>query len=356
MKHLLTLSLLAILQMGWAQSEYCLDGTVWDDALGGCVPESDCLLASDLDGDGSVGSSDLLSFLSEFGAGFPDADSDGICDNNDDCVGTYDECGVCNGPGPQTLIIENITVLYDSIYADQIDAWFVFEVGADTTFSYICSPFSGDCGDPYSYQGYDYSTVLIGEQCWFAENLRNENYSNGDAIPTNLSESEWENTNSGASAVYGEGSFYCWHNSPDGDACDEAWSLNEYGRLYNWFAVDDARGLCPSGWHVPTDDEWTVLTNHLGGESIAGGPMKMDFGWNDCGNGTNLSGFSGLPGGTFHYQEMGSAGSAGFWWSSSPSGALDALDRYMVQSNDWVYTNSNPRKSAFSVRCIRDSE
>ena len=139
MKHLLTLSLLAILQVGWAQSEYCLDGTVWDAAVGGCIPESNCLLDSDLDGDGVVGTGDLLLLLTEFGGSFPDADSDGICDDNDDCVGEIDECGVCNGLGPTVPIIESIQILYDSVYAPQIDQWLVFEVGADTTFSFECN-------------------------------------------------------------------------------------------------------------------------------------------------------------------------------------------------------------------------
>ena len=81
----------------------------------------------------------------------------------------------------------------------------------------------------------------------------------------------------GAVAVYGEGSSACDNYSPDGDACDESWSLNEYGRIYNWYAVDDTRGLCPSGWHVPTDGEWTVMTDGLGGESVAGGQMKQNM-------------------------------------------------------------------------------
>ena len=92
------------------------------------------------------------------------------------------------------------------------------------------------CGDPLEYQGYDYETVQIGDQCWFAENLRAENYRNGDAIPANLSDGEWDVTTTGAMTVYEE----------------EAANLEVYGRLYNWFAVDDARGLCPSGWNVPT--------------------------------------------------------------------------------------------------------
>ena len=219
-----------------------------------------------------------------------DGDGDGICDDLDTCVGDLDACGVCNGPGPTEVVIESITILYDSVYAENIDTWFVYEIGQDTTFSYTCAPYFGDCGDPVSYQGYDYATVLIGEQCWFAENLRSENYENGDAIPEDLSDSEWQNTTSGAVAVYGEDAG-CNDYSPDIDACDPAQSLNEYGRLYNWYAVDDARGLCPSGWHVPTDGEWTVLTDHLGGVSIAGGPMKTDYGWYNGGNGTTRAAF-----------------------------------------------------------------
>ena len=236
-----------------------------------CDLEEDegCGFVYDGSGDGTVGTPDLLGLLTEYGQSCEDlceadADGDGTCDDEDDCVGEYDECGVCNGPGPTVPVIESIEILYDSVYAEQIDQWLVFEVGADTTFSYTCEP--GEpvfqaCGDPVGYQGYDYATVLIGEQCWFAENLRSENYANGDAIPSNLSDSEWSSNTSGGVTVIGEGSSTCNNYSPDGDACDDTWSLNEYGRLYNWYAVDDARGLCPSGWHIPTDEEWSVMTD-----------------------------------------------------------------------------------------------
>ena len=133
-----------------------------------------------------------------------------------------------------------------------------------------CVPAIHPCGDPVSYQGYEYATVQIGDQCWFAENLRNRYYQNGDSIPSGLSDSDWGNTLSGAVTVFGAGASDCTAYSPGGNGCDESWSLNEYGRLYNWHAVEDIRGLCPSGWHVPTDGEWTVLTDELGGESVAG--------------------------------------------------------------------------------------
>jgi len=211
------------------------------------------------------------------------------------------------------------------------------------------------CGDPLEYQGYDYTTVLIGDQCWFSENLRSESYENGDAIPSNLSDSEWSSTTSGAVALYGEDAG-CQSNSPDIDACDPAQSLNEYGRLYNWYAVDDARGLCPSGWHVPTDEEWTVMTDHLGGESISGGQMKTTYGWFGGGNGMNLAGFSGLPGG-YRYSSgyFGFSGFGGNWWSSSPDGSV-AWGRGLDYYDEAVSRNTYNPLYGFSVRCIKDTE
>ena len=285
-----------------------------------------------------------------------DGDGDGICDDEDDCIGVEDECGVCNGPGPTEIVIDQIITTYDSVFLPVDGEWFVYAVDVDTTFSYTCAPFFGDCGEPVSYQGYDYATVLIGDQCWFAENLRSENYENGDAIPSGLSDSEWQTTNSGAVAVYGEDDG-CNNYSPDIDACDPSQSLSEYGRLYNWYAVDDARGLCPSGWHVPTDGEWTVMTDVLGGASVAGGQMKSTYGWYGGGNGTNSSGFSGLPGGSRYFGNgsFSSAGNYGYWWSSSPNGS-NAWYRYLNNVIENVYRLNNYRRYGFSVRCVRDAE
>jgi len=254
----------------------------------------------DVNCDGAVTTNDLLGLLGYFGD--VDADGDGIWDSEDECVFCVQQCG-----------------------------------------------------DPVSYQGYDYATVLIGNQCWFAENLRSENYANGDAIPSVLSDSDWETTTSGAVAVYGEDAG-CNNYSPDIDACDPAQSLNEYGRLYNWYAVDDARGLCPSGWHVPTDGEWTVMTDHLAGELVAGGQMKTTYGWYSGGNGTNTSGFSGLPGG--YRSDNGSfsmAGYVGNWWSSSPIGSLAFL-RGLYTLSEGVGRASYGRGFGYSVRCVQDTE
>ena len=192
------------------------------------------------------------------------------------------------------------------------------------------------CGEAITYAGVGYSTVQIGDQCWFAENLRTTTYLNGDAIPQNLSDGDWSSTSSGAMAFY--------DNVPTNSG------------LYNFFAVDDARGLCPSGWHVPTDAEWAILTDHLGGESVAGGQMKTNYGWFDGGNGTNSSGFSGLPGGFRYYSGLFDyAGYYGYWWSSSPSGSL-VWYRYLSNDLGNVSRDDLDPQNGFSVRCVRDAE
>ena len=349
--YLVTVTDFLMMLSVYGDTDVDLDG-VWDSG-DDCVDTNACNYASDPSQPCS-----FLDVLSVCGGGCEsDEDNDGICDDIDTCIGIEDECGVCNGLGPTEIVIEEIVITYDSVFLPLDNDWYVFPVSADTTFTFTCAPPSfSTCGDPVSYQGYEYATVLIGDQCWFAENLRNQNYDNGDAIPSGLSDSEWTSTTSGATAVYGEGTSTCNTNSPDGDACDDAWSLSEYGRLYNWHAVDDSRGLCPSGWHVPTDVEWTVMTDFsLGGSSVAGGQMKTTYGWMNGSNGTNSSGFSGLPGGgLFDDGYFSSAGGTGYWWSSSPIGSY-AWTRYLnFYPPENVDRINYAHRFGLSVRCIKD--
>jgi uncharacterized protein (TIGR02145 family) len=314
----------------------------------------------DVDGDNIVGVGDVLSVLSWFGTVL-DADQDGTLDCNDDCVGAYDECGVCNGPGPQVQVLDTIIITYDSIYVEAINDWVTYELGADSVFTLQCEDpgnFNA-CGDAIALDGYSYSTTQIGDQCWFAENLRTTIYANGDVIPAGLTDGGWTSTTSGATAVYGE-DIGCSNNSPDIDACDEAQSLAEYGRLYNWYAVDDARGLCPSGWHVPTDGEWTDLENHISSQGYSGTEgtaLKSTYGWYNGGNGTDDFGFSALPGG-YRFSFNGyfnDAGYYGYWWSSSPSGG-NAWFRYLYYYSPDISRNDFNPRYGFSVRCLRDAE
>ena len=149
-------------------------------------------------------------------------------------------------------------------------------------------------------------------------------------------------------------------DSADIDACDEGQSLAAYGRLYNWYAVDDARGLCPSGWHVPTDGEWTELEDYITSQGFAGTEgtaLKSTLGWSGGGNGTDDFGFSALPGG---YRNLGigyfyEAGSLGNWWSSSHYGGIPWL-RDLLYNNPGILRNAYSPRYGVSVRCLRDAE
>lgn len=220
------------------------------------------------------------------------------------------------------------------------------------------------CGEPVSYQGDEYATVLIGEQCWFAENLRNSVYNNGDSIPSNLDDATWGNLTSGGVATYGEDGG-CGDDSPDINACDPLQSEAEYGHLYNWHAVIDPRGLCPDGWHIPSDEEWMILELALGMDELQVGntgwrgsdqgmEMKAEFGWSNEGNGTNVSGFRGLPGG---YRGISGyfygAGSRGDWWTSSADSS-GAWSRQLSSNYTDFFRGSITPQDGFSVRCIYD--
>jgi uncharacterized protein (TIGR02145 family) len=211
--------------------------------------------------------------------------------------------------------------------------------GDTITFTTSAAASAFTCGtSTVTYDGHAYTTVQIGSQCWFKENLRNDNYNDLSPIPGNLDNSTWTTTTSGAQAVYGQGT------------ANEAANLAAYGRLYNWYAVTNAAGLCPTGWHVPTDTEWTALETQLGGPSVAGGKMKTAP-W----GGNNSSGFSALPGGYRSYSAGNflNLGNGGYWWSSSPSGS-SAWNRVLNAGDSNVYRNSANVRLGFSVRCVRD--
>ena len=214
--------------------------------------------------------------------------------------------------------------------------------GNEQTFttSFICGTSTVSDVD-----GITYNTVLIGTQCWTRSNLRVSKYRNGDAIPTGLSNSAWQTTAVGAYAVY--------NNALVNDTL--------YGKLYNHNAVTDSRGLCPTGWHVPTNVEWTNQETTLGGRTVAGGALKSTEtqptpgGWNSPNTGaTNSSGFTARPGGLRDTNgNFGDLGGSGFWWSTSLSGS-NALARSLSYGFGSVAGNYQDRLNGFSVRCLRD--
>lgn len=188
-----------------------------------------------------------------------------------------------------------------------------------------------------------HQTVWICCNPWMTKNLDVAVYRNGDTIPHVTDPVEWASLTTGA---------YCYYNN------DSATYAATYGKLYNWYAVNDSRGLAPEGWHLPTDFEWTNLGSCLGGAAIAGGPMKEPgtTHWNTPNTGgTNLSGFTGLPGG---YRSSGGTflaiGNNGFWWSSTEDSSLDAWYRYLDHNFVDLIRLNNHKRHGFSVRCLRD--
>jgi uncharacterized protein (TIGR02145 family) len=192
------------------------------------------------------------------------------------------------------------------------------------------------------YDGNIYHTVNIGSQVWLQENLRVTHYNNGDLIPNVANTSSWPGLSSGAR---------CYYNN------DSATWDPVYGALYNWYAVSN-NNLCPQGWHIPSDAEWTTAENYLGGSSVAGGKMK-EAGfehWNSPNTGaTNESGFTGLPGGmlstTYTFQTIRENG---LWWTASSYNSSYAWSRYLWYLFAGVDRNPTPKTIGLSVRCIKD--
>jgi len=191
-----------------------------------------------------------------------------------------------------------------------------------------------------------YHEVTIGTQTWMLENLKTTKYNDGTAISNVTDNTAW--TTAGAA--------YCWYNN------DAATYKATYGALYNWKAVDPAsngnKNICPTGWHVPTDAEWTILTTYLGGETVAGGKMKESgtAHWTTPNTGAdNSSGFTALPGGTRAYNDgtFGIVGNNGHWWSNSANSTSLASDRGINYSNANAYLGSNSKQYGFSVRCLK---
>lgn len=184
--------------------------------------------------------------------------------------------------------------------------------------------------------------VTIGNQIWMAENLNVDKFRNGDPIPQAKTSEEWL-----AAAENGEPAWCFYDNDPANGA--------KYGKLYNWYAVTDFRGLAPKGWHIPTDSEWEELVDILGGDETAGDKLKSTSGWEAEGNGTNISRFSGLPGGLRRYDgNFGSIGGTGVWWSATDYAADYAWYRTLHYSLANVFRFSYSKGNGYSVRCVRD--
>jgi uncharacterized protein (TIGR02145 family) len=192
-----------------------------------------------------------------------------------------------------------------------------------------------------SHDGHVYKWVKIGNQIWMAENLNVNKFRNGDPIPEIKTDIEW------IEAREKKQPAWCYY------ANDLANGV-KYGRLYNWFALNDPRGLAPKGWHISNNSEWKILINFLGGENVAGKKMKSTSGWNHNGNGTNISGFSAIPSGVRRGKGSFGIGDDVYWWSCTEEDEFFAWCHGIMSILDIINSPHALKSSGFSVRCLRD--
>ena len=188
--------------------------------------------------------------------------------------------------------------------------------------------------------GNSYKIIKIGSQQWMLENLKTKHYRNGKAIPFVKDSTRW--------AVFTSGAFCFYANDSD--------NIKLHGLLYNWFAVNDSNKLCPTGWHVPSENDWNALEENLGGVTVAGGKMKDTVAlWSNSFGGTNESGFKGLPSGCrTNKGTFNSFGFYGLWWTSSENYTTYAWYRGIDYNSTDLFRHYYYKRYGFSVRCLKD--
>jgi uncharacterized protein (TIGR02145 family) len=291
--------------LGQCEGPSCCDvGTVWDFETSTCVVS----FSGDFDYDGFVGTYDLLEFLAVFGT-YKDIDNgctdpsacnyDPFETEDDGLCMWFDNCGVCGGDN-------------------------------STCFA--------ECGDDIEHHGYYYSTGQIGNQCWFLENCR--------YLPYVMMDSHSHSTLP-LTYVYG-------YNGTGGvnDALTTS-NYNTYGVLYNYPAVMTG-DVCPSGWHIPTDEEFTELVDFAGGMSDAGEQLKSTAGWINN-NGTNASGFNAMPGGLVSLGGFANMSLYGWWWTASPKDGISSWTKQMSFGGQECISYDMPNEYGVSARCLKDS-
>jgi uncharacterized protein (TIGR02145 family) len=296
----------------------------------------DCPNTHDSNSDGAITIDDLLDLLGIFGD--TDSDSDGVWDSEDDCI---DEtaCNYQSNPTVQCNYLDVVGVCgglcIEDADGDGICDW--------------------ECGEDIGHEGYDYSTVQIGEQCWFSENCR--------YLPSV--------SPSSASSTFDPYYYVYDYEGTNLAAAQATENYEAYGVLYNWPAVM-TNGICPSGWHIPSDGEWMELEMFLGmSEAVAneigyrgtdeGSQMKSINGWGFFPNywpynyNSNSSGFNGLPSG--YTDNNGGSGfmfQKSYLWSSTSWSYSYSLTRRLHYDEDYVLRYTEQKRKGYSARCVRD--
>jgi uncharacterized protein (TIGR02145 family) len=230
-------------------------------------------------------------------------------------------------PGTQYYARAYVIVPSDTIYGNEVI--FTTLKGGEPT------------GTVTDIDGNTYKTITVGAQVWMAENLKTTKYLNGDPI-SNITGLDWSSQDSGA---------YCLYNN-------ESSNKEVYGSLYNWYAVADPRNICPSGWHIPSSDEWGSLVSFVGGTAVAGGKLK-EVGlehWNTPNTGANNEyGFTALPGG---YRDpmstFATIGSYGYFWSITEAISPSALHIGVNYLDESTRIAEWPKTFGLNVRCIKN--
>lgn len=202
-------------------------------------------------------------------------------------------------------------------------------------------------GSLIDLEGNTYKTIQIGTQIWMAENLRVTKFRNNTPI-LNISDSlQWANLYDNNTQV---AAWAHYQNDPSNNGV--------YGKLYNWYAAVNSNGICPQGWHVPSDGEWTTLTNFLGGEPVAAGKMKSagtQYWKTPNVEATNSSGFSALAGGLrYYYSSFDFLFDFGTWWSATADNTTRSWARYLSYEFGSVFRTSSIKENGFSIRCLKD--
>lgn len=201
--------------------------------------------------------------------------------------------------------------------------------------------------------GNTYPIITLGTQTWMAENLRTTKFNDGTNIPVVTDNGQWANNFNNNSTQ----PMMCWYNN------DElTFTNNKFGALYNWYVISPItngnKNVCPAGWHVPSDIEWTTLTTFLGGDLIAGGKMKSTgtkYWVTPNTDATNSSGFSGFPGGSRNANGIfGGIFNNGNWWSSTEQDIPYAFIRVIRSDAGAIFKGIDDKGDGFSIRCIKD--
>lgn len=188
----------------------------------------------------------------------------------------------------------------------------------------------------------EFKTADIDGKTWMAENLNVSVFRNGDSIPQAKSISEW------VDAGKQEKPIWCYYE-------DKSENGIKYGKLYNWYAVNDSRGLAPAGWRIPSADDFKSLNKLLGGEKKAAIALKSNTGWEPGAEGNNASGFAGLPAGTRNFNgSFANGGTHGYWWSISDQKDFNAWHLSVNNKNSIAKVYTSLKSAGFSVRCIKE--